>query len=288
MGMDRIAVRGLKLTCACAAAGVLLAPAPGSAAPFTAGNIIVEKLTGTSSAATPINILEYATSGGSPVQTISFGTSGANQQTDSASSSSNGYLNTYNGFVSVTGQNLAAGTGTASASNNKVNSILDSSGTVVTRTLFPTGGPTGTPPSPYSGNNFRSSIATSGSTFYAAGTASGSPNTGGIWYNDGTSFIQVSSTAASVSVTNTRNVEIYNNQLYFSSSSGAYLGISSIGTGLPTTASLTPTLQINMGIGASPYGFVMFSTGSAGAGVLDLAYVADDRVTAGGGLQKWT
>jgi hypothetical protein len=32
----------------------------------------------------------------------------------------------------------------------------------------------------------------------------------------------------------------------------------------------------------------MFSTGGQGAGVLDLAYIADDRTTSGGGLEKWT
>jgi hypothetical protein len=32
----------------------------------------------------------------------------------------------------------------------------------------------------------------------------------------------------------------------------------------------------------------MFSTGSQGAGVLDLAYLADDRTGAGGGIQKYS
>ena len=41
-----------------------------------------------------------------------------------------------------------------------------------------------------------------------------------------------------------------------------------------------------MGAGASPYGFVMFDTDTNGT--LDLAYIADDRTAAGGGLQKWT
>ena len=46
-------------------------------------------------------------------------------------------------------------------------------------------------------------------------------------------------------------------------------------------------MAINTGTGGA-YGFVMFSTGSQGSGVLDLAYIADDRTTLGGGLQKWT
>ncbi|MEI6239406.1 MAG: PEP-CTERM sorting domain-containing protein [Planctomycetia bacterium] len=253
------------------------AAAPALAGNFGYGNLVVEQLTGTSANATPINILEY-TKSGSSVQTISFPSSGANQQTDSASASSNGYINTYNGYLSVPGQNLAAGTASAQSSNTKVNSILDTSGTVVTRTLFPTSGTM-----PYTTNNYRSSIATSGSTFYAAGT--GNSNTGGIWYNDGTSFIQVSATGSGL-VNNMRNVEIYNNQLYFSSSSGAFLGVSSLGTGLPTTAGQSATLQIDLGTNGSPYGFVMFDTNADN--VLDRAYVADDRTTAlNGGINRF-
>ncbi len=166
----------------------------------------------------------------------------------------------------------------ANASNTKVNSVLDVSGTVVTRTLFPTTGVM-----PFTGNSYRSSIATTGSTFYAAGT--GSTNTGGIWYNDGTSFIQVSATGAGL-VSNMRNVEIYNNQLYFSSASGAFLGVSSLGTGLPTTAGQSATLQIDLGSGGSAYGFVMFDTNADN--VLDRAYVADDRTNVvNGGINRF-
>ncbi len=268
----------------------MVAPAA-HADPFSSGSLVVERIgngtTALSSTATQISVLEVTTAG-SLTQTITFPTSGSDQQSDSGSATSNGYLNTYGGFVSVPGYNAALGTASVAGSNAKVNSLLGTSGTVVTRTLFPTGGPSGTPPSPFSGNNYRSSIATSGSTFYAAGTASGSPNTGGVWYFDGSAFTQVSSTAATVSVTNLRTVEIYNNQLYFASSSGTFLGVSSLGTGLPTSGPALPTLQINAGAGASTYGFVMFSTGSQGAGVLDLAYLADDRTVAGGGIQKYS
>ena len=260
-----------------AVACTLVAATVSSAGPITNGNLVVEQLTGTTSSATPINILEY-TKSGSSVQTIAFPSSGANQQTDSASATSNGYINTYNGYLSVPGQNLAAGTAGAAASNTKVNSILDTSGTVVTRTLFPTSGVM-----PFNGNNYRSSIATTGSTFYAAGT--GGSNSGGIWYNDGASFIQVSATGAGL-VNNMRNVEIYNNQLYFSSSSGTFLGVSSLGTGLPTTAGQSATLQIDLGTGGSPYGFVMFDTNADN--VLDRAYVADDRTNAlNGGINRF-
>ena len=265
-------------------ATVVAPAAPAHAAPFSGGSLVVERIgngtTTLSSSAAQISVLEVTTAG-SLTQTIILPSGTSDPQTDSGSATSNGYLNTYGGFVSVPGYNNAAGTAGVASLNSKVNSLLGTSGTVVTRTLFPTGGPTGTPPSPFSGNNYRSSIATSGSTFYGVGTSNGSPVTGGAWYFDGTAFTQVSSTATG-QVTNLRNVEIYNNQLFFSTGSGTSRGVYSVGSGLPTTSGQTATSLINMGGTAEAYGFVLFDTNNDST--LDLAYVADDRtnVTAGG------
>jgi hypothetical protein len=259
--------------------GFLAASAP--AGPLTAGNLVVERIgdgsTALSNAAFPIAVLEY-TAGGSLQQTIALPSSGSGQQNDSGSATSNGYLNSYNGFVSVPGYDSPLGTVSVASTNTKVNSIIGTSGTVVSRAPFPTSGP---PLSPFAGNNYRSSIATSGSTFYAVGT--GGTNTGGAWFFNGSAFTQVSSTSAG-QLTNMRNVEIYNNQLYVSSQSGAFVGISSVGSGLPTAIDTTATLRISTA--GSPYGFVMFDTDNNS--VLDLAYIADDRTVTGAGLQKWT
>ena len=274
---------------ALASIATVVAPAaPAHAANFSSGSLVVERIgdgsTTLSNASAAISVLEVTTSG-SLSQTITLPSSGTTPQTDSGSASSNGYLNTYFsggvGYVSVPGLNLATGTASAAGLNVKVNSTLDATGNVINRTLFPTGGPTGTPPSPFSGNNYLSSIATSGSTFYATGHSSGSPVTGGAWYFDGTAFTQVSSTATG-QVTNLRNVEIYNNRLFFSTGSGTTRGVYSIGSGLPTTSGQTATSFINMGSVAEAYGFVLFDTNNDST--LDLAYVADDRttVTAGG------
>ena len=276
---------------ALATIATVVAPAA-HATPFSSGSLVVERVgDGTaalSSAATQISVLEV-TKAGSLTQTITFPTSGSDQQSDSGSATSDGYLNTYGGFVSVPGYNAAAGTASVASSNTKVNSLLGTSGTVVTRTLFPTTGTASAPYSPFSGNNYRSSIATSGSTFYGTGASSGSPNTGGAWYFNGSAFTQVSSTATG-QPTNLRNVDIFNNQLYATSGASTGIGIWAIGSGLPTTAGNASTLLFNSTITGtgSPYGFMMFSTGGQGAGVLDLAYIADDRTVAGGGLQKWT
>jgi hypothetical protein len=266
---------------------VLFTSTSANAVNLTVGNILVERLgngtTALSNAATDIAVLEFTTSG-SAIQTISFPSTGATQQTDSGSATSNGYLNSYNGFVAVTGYNSAAGTASVASSNTKVTSVLDNTGAVVNRTTYPT---TGT--MPFTGNNLRSAIATGSNTFYASGTVSSGGATGGVWYSDGASFTQVTSTATG-QPTNLRNVEIYNGQLFSTSSSGTGYGIWSIGTGLPTSAGSTSTLAINTagtGTGtASPYGFVMFDTNKDS--LLDTAFIADDRTSAGGGLQKWT
>ena len=255
---------------------------------LTVGNLVVERVgvggaTILGNTAQNVAVLEFTTSG-SAVQTITFPTTGASQLTDSGSATSNGYLNSYNGFVAVTGYNSPAGTASVASSNTKVTSVLDNTGAVVNRTTYPT---TGT--IPFNGNNLRSAIATGSNTFYASGTASSGGATGGVWYSDGASFTQISSTATGQPV-NFRNVEIYNGNLFASSSASTGYGIFSIGTGLPTSAGSTSTLAINTaGIGtgtASTYGFVMFDTNKDS--LLDTAFIADDRSSAGGGLQKWT
>ncbi|MFM8401106.1 MAG: hypothetical protein ACKOAH_25050, partial [Pirellula sp.] len=157
--------------------------------------------------------------------------------------------------------------------NTKVGTVIGQDGLVASRTTFPT-----TAPIPFNTDNFRSIIATGNNSFYATGNGSGT--TAGVWYANAGAFTQISTT-----VNNTRNVEIYNGQLYFSTGS-VTPGIHRVGTGLPTTTGQSATAAISTGTGASPYGFVMFDTD--GNGVLDRAYIADDRTVAGGGLQKWT
>ena len=254
---------------------------------FGVGNLLVSKYgdgtTTLSSAATNVAINEFSTAGNS-IQSIAFATSGANRFTDAGNATSNGYLNTYNGYVAISGYDAATGTASVSSSNNKAVQVLDSTGSVVNRAVFPTGGATGTPPSPFSGSNIRSAIATSATNFYATGNSSGTPATGGAWYSNSTNYTQVSSTATG-QPNNMRNVGIFGGQLYASAASGTNLGVVAVGSGLTTSAGQTSTLIINAGTGANTYGFVMFDTNSDGT--MDLAYLADDRTTAGGGLQKW-
>jgi len=251
---------------------------------FGSGNLVIERVgdgTATlSSAATAVTVIEMNKSGATQ-QTLSLPTSGSTQVTDSGSATSDGYLNVYNGLLAVSGYNAASGTASVASSNTKVGTVIGSDGNVstATRTLFPTSGTM-----PFTGNNFRSMIATGANTFYASGTGSGTPSTGGLWYANNGNFTQISSTATG-QPTNMRNVEIYGGNLYTSSAATTGYGVWQVGTGLATTAGQTSTLLINAGTNASTYGFVLFDTNSDGTN--DLAYLADDRTTAGGGLQKW-
>ena len=252
---------------------------------FGGGNIVVERVgdgtTALSSAATAVSVIEMSKAGVTQ-QTLSLATSGGSQVTDSGSATSNGYLNVYNGLLAVSGYNAASGTASVAGSNTKVGTVIGSDGNVsnATRTVFPTSGTM-----PFTNNNFRSMIATGANTFYASGTSSGTtPSTGGVWYANNGNFTQISSTATG-QPTNMRNVEIYGGNLYTSSGANTGFGVWQIGTGLATTAGQTSTLLINAGTNASTYGFVLFDTNSDGTN--DLAYLADDRTTTGGGLQKW-
>jgi hypothetical protein len=254
-----------------------------SAAPFTAGDIIVERLgdgsTALTGAAFPIALLEYKPAG-TLDQTITTEFTGGNLLTDSGSATSNGYLGSNGTFVAVSGSNSAVATAGVAALNTKASNIFGANGSVAGRVVFPTGGPSGSPPSPFSGNNFRSAFPTGATTFYASGTSSGSPNTGGPWYYDGANFTQLSTTA-----TNLRNIGVFNNQLYVSSGGAGFLGVSTVGSGTPTTAGQTTTLVIDGGTGASTYGFVLFDTDNNGS--VDRAYLADDRTATGGGLRRY-
>ncbi|MBE2219455.1 MAG: T9SS type A sorting domain-containing protein [Ignavibacteria bacterium] len=113
-------------------------------------------------------------------------------------------------------------------------------------------------------------------SFWVSGT--GSSNTGGVRY---ITLGGSTSTQVSTSVVNTRIVSIFNGQLMVSSSSGAFLGISKVGSGLPTGAGETITNTINTLSGSSSYGFVYNSDTT-------VCYIADDRSLPNGGVQKWT
>jgi hypothetical protein len=238
---------------------------------FTAGNIVVNRL-GNGSAtlsgnSTNITIQEFTTTG-NLTQSIAIPGTGAGAVSDSGSATSNGYINTFGNTLFVPGYQTEVGTASVNSSNS----------TVAPRAVVPIGdngviGSTSLAGTGWTGNNFRSAIGVGGLLF-GSGTASGTNS--GVRYFDGpNSSIRISNT-----ITNVRNLEIYNDALMFSTGSGTQ-GIYTLGAvsslDLSAANQNTATLLIASG---SPYGFYVNTT-------LGVAFIADDAITASGGIRRF-
>lgn len=92
-------------------------------------------------------------------------------------------------------------------------------------------------------------------------------------------------TTISTTVTNNRSVAVFGNQLYASTSIGAYR-VYSIGNGLPKTGTQVGSNLAGV-TGNTPGSFALLDVDSMVTGV-DALYVADERATPNGGVQKWT
>jgi hypothetical protein len=257
----------------------------GHAAAFTLGDLVVVRVGDGSaalgSAATATFLDEY-TSAGVFVQSIPMPTSlsGLNQPfTLSGTATSEGFLAlSGNGlYLTLGGYNAIPGTaGVTTAAPTTVprgvariglNGLIDTSTSLSDA---------------YSGSNIRSAVSTDGVNIWTGGNAgSGLGATGGPRYSTfgGTTSVRVDTTAS-----NMRVVNIFNGQLYVSSSTGSLLGVSTVGTGLPTTAG-SSAITILPGMPTtgthSSYDFWFKDANTL--------YVADDGSAAnGGGIQKWT
>ncbi|MBF9220950.1 T9SS type A sorting domain-containing protein [Hymenobacter ruricola] len=272
----------------CLAFLLCLWPMLGSAAPFTPGNLVVLRVgdgaASLTSAATPAYLQEY-TPAGVLVQTIPLptATSGNNRSLTVAGSSSTdgGMTRSANGaYLVLAGYDAAPGTAAVagldpSTGANRIVGRVAADGTVDTSTRLTDA--TG---------NLRSAATVDGSSFYTSGSS------GGVRYvpyaNAGASVV-ISGTPS-----NLRYVNTFGGNLYVSSGSSPYIGLSQVGTGLPTTSGQTTTLLPGMQgttsttAGISPLAFYFADLSTTVPG-LDVVYVADDGATAtGGGIQKWS
>ncbi len=116
----------------------------------------------------------------------------------------------------------------------------------------------------YGGNNLRAAVSDDGTNIWGAGGASGT--------------VLLPGTTIQSSSTNTRAISIYNGNLYFSTQSGTGGIYGFTGGGTPTAAA-TPTLIIGTLTG-NPNEFAFNSAGT-------ICYIADDRTSANGGIQRW-
>lgn len=235
-------------------------------AQFSAGNLVVEEVgSGTTSAATPITLVEYTTAGVLTGTSYVLPSTGTTKITTSGSATSEGMisLSANRDVVLVPGYDatggLASVASTASSANNREIFSVDATG-AYTKVAYSS--------TAYTANNIRSATA-NGTTYYSAGTASGTVNSGIQNMGVGSSF------EMGTTVTNARVVAIFNGQLYFSTGSGT-TGIYTVGSGIPVIAGQTETV-ITSGGGTSPYAFTISPDGNT-------MYVADDAA----GIEKFT
>ncbi len=247
--------------------------------PFTTGNLVVLKLGNgntLSGAATAGSLQEFTTAGTS-VQSFYLDTV-TNPITFAGSASSEGQLTRSVDKTSLVVAGYGTTTGTATpntntaATVNRVVAVINKNAVSDQTTRLTDA---------YNGSNIRGVTSTDGTNIWTTGNGgSGQGATAGLRYTTkgATTTTQISST-----LSNTRWAGIYNNQIYVTSGSGAFHGVSSVGTGVPTTSGETTTILPGFSTtsGPSAYGFDMNPAG-------DIIYVADDRTSAPGGIQKWT
>ena len=231
--------------------------------PFTPGNLAVYRLGdgsgALSSVAAAVFVDELTTSGGA-VQSVPLPSTEGSAFVNSGSASSEGalMLSPDGQVLCFAGYNAAAGTaGVAATSAARAVGTLSRAATftvVTTSTLQ------------YAANNFRGAATDGANNFWGAGA------------NSGTYYFGLASAAAAVQTTaaNTRVINIFNGNLYFSASSGGFKGVSVI-TGLPTASSSTTLIISDTN---SAYGFAVNPAGT-------LAYVADDTTSASGGILRY-
>ncbi len=255
-------MRRSALSLAALSALTLVAAGSASAAAFNTDDLVIYRVgTGSgalSNAASQVYLDEYTTSG-SLVQSVAV--SGL---TASGSATSEGLLtrSADGRYLDFTGYAASAGTsGVASTTSSSVKREIgqaDASGNIAIASVLDA----------YSGNNIRSAVSLDGSSFYSSGAGTN----GGVRYDVGNSSTAVSS------ATNTRQVNLYGGQLYYSTGSGS-TGVYALGTGTPTS-SATPTL---IAASSSPYAFLFADLSSSVAGY-DTLYVANDSK----GIEKYS
>src|ERR1035437_5929056 len=260
---------------------IILTPNAGAGTPFTAGNIVVERMTvsGTASSAQLVEVVEYPPGGGAAAQTISLPNAAVrptgnpyNLMDGGSTTSAGGLTRSANGgMIALPGYNGIPGdasiASSQSATTNRTIGAISLGGVADTSR----GGL-----SIFSATAFRGVASTDGTQFWCTGG-------NGLWYYDSVPTLN------QLGSQNLRCARVFNNQLFVSSGSGTPgIGSSSVallGNNLPTSGTAIITLLIadNSGTGTfSPYNFEFNST-------MDVCYVTDDRSVAnGGGIQKYT
>lgn len=244
---------------------------------FTAGNLVVLQTSGSvSKASSAITLKEFTTSGTAGVS-VDLPNSGLRAiQTSGVYGGSEGFLTTSTDKKYL----VLAGYGTASSFTD-ITSTNASTVTRVIGTVAPSGFylPVATSNSFFSGNDIRGAVA-DGSDYWASGASVASA--------DGINYFGTGTAAALATGTTppkAYGLRIFNGQIYYSTqksgptNTSSQLGIFALGTGKPTSGTVTVSQVINTG-SIVPQDFSFSSTG-------DTCYIAISLNTAAGGIQKW-
>ncbi len=245
---------------------------------FTPGKLVVLQTNGTVSKATTSIVLKEIATDGTPGVTVTLPNSGPTPiQTAGVYGGSGGFLSTSSDgkFLVVAGYASASAftdvTGTLSSVVPRVVGKVTPSGQyqqVATSTTF------------FSANDIRSAIS-DGTNFWIGGGSAANV--------DGINYIAPNSPVAlgtSTTPPKAYGLRIFNGQIYYSTqkvgptNTTSQLGIFAIGSGLPTSGSVSSTQIINTGT-IIPQDFSFNSS-------LTTCYIAVSLNTAAGGIQKWT
>jgi len=261
----RLLVRSATALAIVAGPALGLPAAASGATAFTAGDVAVYRVgagsAGLTSAGTAVFLDEYSPTG-TLVQSVPLPTTASGSDkpfVDSGTATSDGQLTlSANGQYLVTeAYDASVGTaGVASATSSTVPrtvALVDQNATIDTTTALSDA---------ESGNNVRSAVTVDGTTIWVAGGV------------DIRAAADGASTSNLLAAQNTRDLQIADGQLYFSSSSGSVKGVGTVGTGLPASGSQTLTLLPGSpDAGNAPVGFALVTLGAGPAP--DTLYVGD-------------
>jgi hypothetical protein len=242
---------------------------------FTSGNLVVVQTSGSvSKAGSPVTLKEYSPSG-APGTTVAIPATGSTPMQMAAGSGGS------EGFITRSADGTALMLAGYATSTSYPVDITVTTSAAAPRAIFKVDAfgnysMVGSSTTNYSANDIRGAI-TDGTNYWASGASN--INVDGIdYYGPGTpAALGVSAKAY--------GLQIFNNQIYFSTQKTLAgvtpnFGIYSLGIGLPTSGTITPTLVINTGA-ATPEDFSFSPAG-------DICYIAINLNTPVGGIQKWT
>ena len=245
---------------------------------FTAGDIVV-LMVGDGHTATLTSIaygefVQELNTSGSLVQVLSVpSTTAGARSVESGSASSDGDLVTSadGRFITFTGYDAPVNTAgiVAASGYNRIIGMYDNSATASFPASYSSSSTA--PKGFYIGSNFRSAVTNDGTGFWTAGSGT---NGGIVYIPSGTTSATTSTSGViqlNTTYTNTRTVEIFNNQLYGNASS-TYVNPFTIGSGLPASTSQSFT-SLGCSNSTNGYSFVMFDRNRDGTP--DLIYIAD-------------